>query len=962
MPGKHSKTEVFLIVDALALLHRAFHAVPPLQTKDGRVVNAVYGFVSILLKAIKDTHPEYVAVAFDRKEPTFRHKAFEAYKAQREKKPDDLYEQIPIVEDLLKVLKIPTLSKSGYEADDIIATLCDKTKSCKNLTRVILTGDKDTFQLIDDTTFVLTPGKGIKDTLMYDPAAVTARFSLTPEQMIDYKALRGDPSDNIPGVRGIGEVGAAKLLGEFGTLENLYKQIENETPQVEKIPKKQKENLVEFKKDALKAKELVALVHDVPVEFDLEAAHLVEPDHLALIAALAELDFKSLLPRVVEVFPRAAAVVGSVASASSVTPERTSGVQSTSGGRTTKRDWIPAPDRGPGHAFPILTAGMTKNTKSAKKDFIVIETDEEMSLLVKDLKEQEKVAIRTFFTGHFLDGKLDTITLSWADAVYVVPASKKNLQKLESWLASDETKKICHNAKADIEIFGTLSLPVAGIVFDTMLASYVLNPGTRSHDIEALTFSELARELPKVQASLLPMPSDSYSRDAAEAQAVWDLAPKLEAALKKENLAHILDKFELPLAPVLAGMERHGIELDSKFLEKLSVKLTARINELEIEIKKYAGDEVNVSSPKQLAEVLFEKLKIQENARVRKTAGGSRYSTSADELEKLKDAHPIVPLILEHRELSKLVSTYVDALPKLVRHDTGRVHTTFNQTVAATGRLSSSDPNLQNIPIRTELGREIRKAFIAPPGRELVVADYSQIELRILAHLSEDPALCEAFKEGQDIHTRTASEVWGIPIDKVTKTQRSAAKAINFGVAYGIGANALSESAGISRDEARAFIDKYFLTFAKVGEYLENTKALAYSQGYIETLFGRRRYLPELKSQIPYLRAAGERMAVNAPIQGTNADAIKLAMIELHKFVAERWGLQSDADVKMLLQVHDELVFEVKRGLGVEIAKLLKEKMTDAIKLRVPVKVDVRVGRSWGELENVEEEHDGPNI
>ena len=363
-----------------------------------------------------------------------------------------------------------------------------------------------------------------------------------------------------------------------------------------------------------------------------------------------------------------------------------------------------------------------------------------------------------------------------------------------------------------------------------------------------------------------------------------------------------------------------------------------------------------------MAEVLFEKLQIQKSAHVRKTAGGSRYSTSADELEKLKDAHPIVPLILEHRELAKLVTTYVDAPPKLVRADTGRVHTTFNQTVTATGRLSSSDPNLQNIPIRTELGREIRKAFIAPPGRELVVADYSQIELRILAHLSEDPALCEAFKQGQDIHTRTASEVWGIPLDKVTKTQRSAAKAINFGVAYGIGANALSESAGISRDEARAFIDKYFLTFAKVGEYLENTKALAYSQGYIETLYGRRRYLPELRSQIPYLRAAGERMAVNAPIQGTNADAIKLAMIELHKFVAERWGLQKDADVKMLLQVHDELVFEVKRGLGSEIAKLLKEKMEGTIKLRVPVKVDVRVGRSWGELENVEDEHDEPNI
>ena len=944
MTTQHPKKQVFLIVDALALLHRAFHAVPPLQTKDGRVVNAVFGFVSILMKAIKDTHPEYVAVAFDRKEATFRHKAFEAYKAQREKKPDDLYEQIPVAQDLLKVLKIPVLSKSGYEADDVIATLCTKTKNVKNLQRVILTGDKDTFQLINETTFVLTPGKGIKDTLMYDPAAVFSRFNLTPEQMIDYKALRGDPSDNIPGVRGIGEVGASKLLTEFGTLENLYQKIEDGALEAETIPKKQKANLIEFKKDALKAKELVALVHDVPVDFDLNDAKLVEPDHLALIAALSDLDFKSLLPRVVEVFPRAAGIV----SASVATPEHTSGVQSVSGGRTAKKDLIPA------------SAGMTKESsvakKTAKKIFSVITNDDEMSELVKTLKEQEKVAIRTFYTGHFLDKKFETIALAWADETYIVPVKKDNLKKLSTWLGSTETKKICHNAKSDIEIFSVFDMEIRGIVYDTMLASYVLNPGSRAHEIDALAFSELARELPKVQASLLPMPSDSYEHDAAEVKAVWDLVPVLTASLKKENLTHVLEKFELPLAPVLASMERDGIDLDVKFLEKLSVKLTARIAELEIAIKEYAGAEVNVSSPKQLAEVLFEKLQIQQNARVKKTAGGTRYSTSADELEKLKDAHPIVPLILEHRELAKLVSTYVDALPKLVRTDSHRVHTTFNQTVTATGRLSSSDPNLQNIPIRTELGREIRKAFIAPPGRELVVADYSQIELRILAHLSEDPALCAAFREGQDIHTRTASEVWGIPLNEVTKTQRSAAKAINFGVAYGIGANALSESAGISREEARAFIEKYFLTFTKVGEYLENTKALAYSQGYIETMFGRRRYLPELKSQIPYLRAAGERMAVNAPIQGANADAIKLAMIELHHFVAVRWGLETDADVKMLLQVHDELVFEVKAGLGNEIAKLLKEKMEGTIELRVPVRVDVRVGKSWGELEKFEDE------
>lgn len=941
MPTKPAHKEVFLIVDALALVHRAFHAVPPLQTKDGRVVNAVYGFLSILMKAVKDTHPEYVAVAFDRKEPTFRHLAFKEYKAQREKKPDDLYAQIPIVEDLLKTLKIPTLSVEGFEADDIIATLVAKTKKLKNLERVILTGDKDTLQLVDETTAVLTPGKGIKDTLLYTPSRVRERFGLEPEQMVDFKALRGDPSDNIPGVRGIGEVGAAKLLSEFGTLEKLYAELEKDSDKAQAISKKQKAALTEFKKDALQAKGLVQLVSDVPIAFVIEDGRLQAPDHDKLVSALSELDFKSMLPRVLDAMPNSGVRDAGLSFGSRQSPA--------------------GKEQGPAGKNPAQTSAK----KGAKKSFVVITSASEMAGLVKDLKEQEKIAFRTIYDGHFLDGKLNALAFAWAEGAWVVPATAENLKKLETVLGEAEIEKICHNAKADLEILGTKEIVVRGIKFDTMLASYVLNPGTRAHELETLAFSELGRELPtaKVQADLFATAASiSNERVAAEVQAVWDLAPKLAESLKQENLVHILDRFELPLAPVLAGMERHGIELDSKFLAKLSAKLGARIAELEKGIRVYAGDEVNISSPQQMAEVLFEKLEIQGLARVKKTAGGSRYSTAAGELEKLKDAHPIVPLVLEHRELAKLLSTYVDALPKLVRADTKRVHTTFNQTVTATGRLSSSDPNLQNIPTRTDLGRETRKAFVAAPGHKLIVADYSQIELRILAHLSEDPALSAAFRSGQDIHSATASEIWGIPLDKVTKAQRSAAKAINFGVAYGIGANALAESSGVSREEARAFIEKYFLTFSKVGEYLENTKALAHAQGYVETIFGRRRYLPELKSNIPYLRAAGERMAVNAPIQGTNADAIKLAMVDLHNFIAERWGLHPEADVKMLLQVHDELVFEVKRDLADELAPIIKSKMESAITLRVPVIVDVRTGKSWGDLEKFEDEHDEPNI
>jgi DNA polymerase I len=927
MPKNTPKKEVFLIVDALALIHRAFHAIPPLQTRDGRLVNAVYGFVSILMRAIKETGPKYVAVAFDRKEPTFRHVAFKEYKAQREKKPDDLYAQIPLVDSFLAMLKIPRLSKAGYEADDIIATLCARTKSEKRLSRIILTGDKDTLQLVDADTSVLTPGKGIKDTFMYGVAEVRERFGLEPGQMVDFKALRGDPSDNIPGVRGIGEVGASKLLKGFGTLENLYEQIEKGSAEADEIPKKQKAALIEFREDALKAKELVQLIHDVPVTFGLKDAELQEPDHEEVIKALSDLDFKSMVPRVLEAMP---------------------------GGRT------PLPATG---GVPLFSRGANitppLKREGRESSWQVVGSVSEMSALIKGIKEQEKIALRTFFGGHFLDKKLEAIAVAWADAAYVIPATSDNLKKLAGVFADPAIGKICHNAKADLEILGALGLELRGVVFDTMLASYVLNPGSRATDLETLAFSELARELPekKVQIGLFAEDGGKgmgmEARWAAEAQAVWELAPKLDHGLKEESLKDVFGKMELPLAPVLGAMEKHGIELDCAFLSRFSSGLTSRIAELESGIREYAGDEVNISSPQQLAAVLFEKLQIQKKVHIRKTEGGTRYSTAAGELEKLKDAHPIIPLILEHRELAKLVSTYVDALPKLVRKDTGRVHTTFNQTVTATGRLSSSDPNLQNIPIRTELGRETRKAFVAAPGRTLIVADYSQIELRILAHLSADPALIEAFRSGQDIHKRTASEIWGIAFDDVTKEQRSAAKAVNFGIAYGVGANALAENAGITRDEARAFIEKYFLTFGRVGDFLERVKEDARRLGYTETLFGRRRYLPELKSHIPYLRAAGERMAINAPIQGTNADAIKLAMIELHAYLADRFGLGPDAEAKMLLQVHDELVFEAKHGLEHELAGVIKEKMEKAITLSVPVVVDVRIGKSWGELEKV---------
>jgi len=914
-----SSAPVLLIVDALALIHRAFHAIPPLQTKDGRVVNAAYGFLSILIKTMQEVRPRYIAVAFDRAAPTFRHQAYEAYKATRAEKPQDLYDQIPVVEGLLATLHIPVLAKDGFEADDVIATLCEKTKQVKGLLRVILTGDQDTLQLVGPGTVVLTPGRGIKETIRYDEEKVRERFGLAPTQLVDYKALRGDPSDNIPGVRGIGEVGASRLIKEFGSLADLYAELEKDSAKAKKIPAGQRKALTDYKQDALQALSLVPLVRDVPFPFSLEEAAVRAPDREEIVAALSALDFKSLLPRVEQAFGM---------------------------GET---------------AAPTVQArGKTPPTPSLSKRGLggvqIVSTDAQLVALAKELGEQEKVALRAFYDGHFLDGKATGIAFAWEGAAYTVPGTRAVLEKLRHALEDPGLGKLCHNAKSDIGILGTFGIRLNGVAFDTMLASYVLNPGSRAHELEALVFSELGRELPKVQSSLLG--DVAGERHAAEARGVWELAALLERRLTDEGLMHIFTRFELPLAPVLSAMERHGIALDGPFLKKFNATLVKRLTALEQEIQKRAGGDLNVNSAQQLAEVLFDRLKIHEKVRVKKTATGARLSTAAGELEKLKDAHPIVPAILEYRELAKLHSTYGDALPRLVRPDTGRVHTTWNQAVTATGRLSSSEPNLQNIPVRTELGREMRRAFVAAPGRELLVADYSQFELRILAHLANDPTMTDAFRSGEDIHARTASEVWGVAIGAVTKEQRYAAKAINFGIAYGMGANALAESAGIPREEARAFIEKYFLTFGNVREYLTNTKALAAAQGYVETFFGRRRYLPELKSNIPYLRAAGERMAINAPIQGTNADAIKLAMIDLHRWIGEHYGYGSDAPVKMLLQVHDELVFEIEKGLAAKVASTIKKKMEGAISLRVPVVVECRIGRSWGELEKFEDEHE----
>ncbi len=903
----------FVVIDGNALIHRAWHALPPtLTTKSGEVVNAVYGFTMIMLKVLKDLKPDYLAVTFDLAAPTFRHKEYKEYKAQRVKQADELYAQFPRIKEVVRAFNIPIYEKEGFEADDVIATLvCNP--AVEKIQSIIVTGDMDTMQLVDENTLVYTMHKGISDTVTYDIEAVKNRYGgLSPEQMVDYKGLRGDVSDNIPGVKGIGEKSAINLLVEFGTLENIYKDINSP-----KIPERYRKLLIEHKDEAFFSKKLATLIKDVPIDFDLEDVRLKGYDVSALMSLFQELEFKSLIAKIPKDFHK----------------DKEAKAQG---------------------AFNFES--VPQLIKDNKADYRLIKTQKDFDDFLKELKKQKIFVFDTETSGlNPFEDELLGVSFSWQDGLaYYLPAKKEWLEAIKPIMADSEIKKAGHNIKFDLSALASVGVLVAGIYFDSMVASYLINPGSRQHNLDGLAFSEFGYQMQPIedligkgknQITLKEVSIEKVSDYSCEdADFTWRLIKPLTKQLKEKNNFGLLEKIEIPLIPVLAEMEKNGIEVDVKYLKKMEKEVGGRLEKIEQKIYTIAGEKFNIASPLQLKQILFEKLKISTQGLSRTKTG---ISTAADQLEKLKGQHEIIDYIMEFRELAKLKSTYIEALPRLVDKN-NRVHTSFNQTITATGRLSSSDPNLQNIPIRTELGAKIRCAFVAGKEKVLISADYSQIELRIIASLANDKKMIESFEKGEDIHTRTASEINNVPLEKVTKEMRYAAKAVNFGIIYGQGAWGLAASAGISRGKAIDFIDTYFEIHKDIFDYLENTKQMAHKVGFVETWFGRRRYLPEINSTIQPVKAAAERMAINHPIQGTAADLMKLAMVEVYK------GLPAIcSEAKMILQVHDELVLEVPKNCATKVAEFVKDKMENIYKLRAPIEAEVEAGSNWGELKQI---------
>ncbi|HAH04642.1 MAG: polymerase I protein [Parcubacteria group bacterium GW2011_GWA2_43_17] len=928
------KQKKFIIIDGNALLHRAYHALPPMTLKDGTLVNAVYGFTSILLKIIKELKPDYLCAAFDRQGKTLRAEAFAGYKAQRVKQPDELYQQIPIIEKILDAFNIPVIDAqtTGYEADDVIGTVVVALKN-KGIKSIIVTGDLDALQLVDDQTEVFTLKKGINETVTYGPETVQERYGLKPKQLIDYKALRGDPSDNIPGVKGIGEKTAAQLIQTFGTLDRLYRAIEKNDPKLSKFSARIISLITEGRTAADLSQKLVTIKTDLPTNFKLDDTVVAGFNAEKIVKLFSHLEFKSLLNKIpVELNGRPGAAATEVRqSQMEFGPRR------------------PAPDENSGYV-KIKT-----KPKDQSLDYQLIDDEKAFERFFTELKKQKLFAVDSETTS--LDvwrAELLGLSFAWrADEAYYLNISghKQWLKALQPLLENPHLKKIGHHLKYDLEILLNHGVELKGIAFDTLLAAYLLTSSNRNLSLDSLVFGELGHQMQPIedligqkgkgQLSLGQVQLQDLAWYSAEdADFSLKLANKLQDQLKKIADLGLLQKIELPLIPVLATMEQSGIKIDKAFLKKLDRRLTQRLKTIEQKVYKLAKKKFNLASPRQLKEILFDQLHISSQG-LKKIKTG--ISTAAGELEKMMDRHPIIGLISEFREYSKLQNTYTRSLPKLADQD-DRIHTTFNQTITATGRLSSSEPNLQNIPIRTALGREIRKAFIPKSGYKLIAADYSQIELRVIASLAQDEKMIRYFQKGEDIHSRTAANVNKIKIDQVTKEQRRAAKEVNFGVIYGLGSTGLAQRTGLSKAEAKEFIAKYFALHPQIKNWLEATKKLAVQQGYVETLLGRRRYLPDIHSGVPMIRAAAERMAVNAPIQGTAADLLKMAMIKIHE------GLPKISPrTKMLLTVHDELVFEAPNQEVSRLSAFIKKTMENIYPLRVPVIVEVKAGKNWGE-------------
>ncbi len=931
MPAKR-----FFILDGTALAYRAYFAMisHPLINSKGQNTSAVFGFANYLMKIIGDERPDYLVAVFDTAEPTFRHKEYPQYKATREKMPEEMISQLANIKKMLNAFGVPTVERPGYEADDVIGTLAQLAAK-ENIEVFMVTADKDFMQLVTPKIKMYKPGKSGTNVEIVDEKGVEKRFGVKPSQVIDVLALTGDAVDNVPGIKGIGEKTAIPLIQKYGTIEKLL----SNSDKIEKPALREK--LKDGKEMALLSKKLVTIKTDVPLGVDFHTLKEKNSDSAEIAKIFNELDFRSLIKKAQQM------VALTVGIKESVNEKDIRGEDSNQKIQVDDGDY--------------------KDISTVKHSYKLIIELSELQKLAEKLKKSEFISMDTETTStDAVAADLVGISLSLKphEAYYISIASeggdlfsggeahhgvniKDAIKLLKPIFESTKIKKIGQNLKYDMLVLSNYDVWTRGVAFDSMVAAYVINPDGQ-HNLDALA-KEYLKYKPvaieeligkgKNQKNMKDVSPEAVAEYSGEdADIALQLMEVLQKKLEKSNLLRLCEEMEFPLIEVLAAIERAGVKIDTEILAQISKELERMIENLGDEVYKLAGGEFNINSPKQLGEILFDKMKL---APTKKTKTG--FSTDVFVLEELSAQHPIAEKILAYRKLTKLKSTYVDALPTLINPRTGRVHTSFNQTVAATGRLSSSDPNLQNIPIRGEMGKEIRKTFV--PGEKgwvMVSADYSQIELRIMAHICKDEGLIEAFNKHEDIHRTTASKVFGVAPDKVTPDMRRKAKEVNFGLLYGIGPYGLKIRLRISQREAKEVIDTYFQRFPRVREYINDTLDFARKHGYVETLLGRRRYLANINSKNSAVRMAEERQAINMPIQGTAADMIKLAMIDIYREMKKR-----DMKSRMILQVHDELVFESPKSELKQLEELVADKMKNALKLNVPVDVEVGTGPNW---------------
>lgn len=861
-----------LILDSNSLMNRAFYALPPMNNSDGINTNAVYGFMNMLLKMKEEIEPDSIIATFDLKAPTFRHKEYEEYKAGRNKMPPELSEQFPIIKELLKYMGIKIFEIEGFEADDLIGTVSKFAEN--NETEVfVVTGDKDALQLASDNTKIVITKKGVSETAVYDSKAFIDEFEVTPNQFIDVKGLMGDKSDNIPGVPGVGEKTAFKLIKEYGSIEEVLKNIDNIQG------KKLKENLEANVEQAILSKRLATIMREVPIELELKDINANDKENIAEVKKmLIKLEMKSILAKFKDDIP---------AEKSKVEIKNVDSIE---------------------EMIEIF---------SQKKDIIYID------YTLTDASIYSKLELEYLILGE------ENLGININFKQISANNDEEAIKALKTLMEDENVKKVIHDGKNLVTFLNKHKIEIKGFEFDTAIAAYLIDSSKSKYEILELV-NHYAEENPSEEGNNLKIILSSYLPVIYE---------KLKEKLHKENMDKLYYEVEHPLIYVLSSMESIGFNINEGMLDELKIKFKKEIDETKEEIYKLSEEEFNISSPKQLGKILFEKLDLPV---IKKTKTG--YSTNQEVLEKLMDKHEIIPKIMYYRQITKIYSTYIEGLKNVIDVD-GRIHSNFNQTVTTTGRLSSTEPNLQNIPIRHELGREIRKVFIPMEESDILVScDYSQIELRVLAHIADDENMIEAFKHHSDIHTKTASEVFKVPIEEVTSLMRSRAKAVNFGIVYGIGAFSLAQDLKISKKEAEEYMSIYFERYPKIKKYLEDIVKGAEETGYVLTILNRRRFIQEIKASNKIVKALGDRLAMNAPIQGSAADIIKLAMVNVYNRLNEK-KLKSE----LILQVHDELILNVKKDEFEEVKKLVQDEMENAIKLKVALDVDVNFGSTWYE-------------